>query len=105
MQLSNKDYYDTFMKACTSMIDKYDFRFFKFDGISAQWSALGPDAGDTGIENAEGIISLEREVRKKKADIFFNTTVGTWASPFWFHFSDAVWRRENDWSVIGNRGR
>lgn len=104
MQLSNKDYYDTFMKACTSMIDKYDFRFFKFDGISAQWSALGPDAGDTGIENAEGIISLEREVRKKKADIFFNTTVGTWASPFWFHFSDAVWRQENDWSVIGNQG-
>lgn len=104
MQLSNESYYQYFIESCSKMIDDYDFRFFKFDGISAQWSAVGPDAGDKGIENAEGIISIERDIRKKKADIFLNTTVGTWASPFWFRFTDAVWRQENDWSTIGNQG-
>lgn len=104
MQLSNAEYYKYFVNCCTDMINKYDFRFFKFDGISAQGTAYGPDAGDTGIENAEGIISIERDVRKSRPDIFFNTTVGTWASPFWFHYSDAVWRQDADCSKIGNTG-
>ena len=101
MQLSNKAYYNYFVNACTDMIKNYDFRFFKFDGISAQASAVGPDPGDRGLENAEGIISIERDVRLAKPDIFLNTTVGTWASPFWFKFTDAVWRQEADWEVTG----
>lgn len=64
MQLSNPDYYKVFLDACTHMIQSYDFRFFKFDGISAQASAVGPDAGARGDENAEAIINIEREVRK-----------------------------------------
>lgn len=104
MQLSNQEYYNYFVNCCNNMIKQYDFRFFKFDGISAQGTAYGPDAGDTGIENAEGIISIERDVRKSRPDIFFNTTVGTWASPFWFHYSDAVWRQDADCSKIGNTG-
>lgn len=104
MQLSNPDYYKTFLDACSSMISEYDFRFFKFDGISAQASAVGPDRGAIGDENAEAIIDIEREVRKIKPDIFLNTTVGTWASPFWFQFTDAVWRQEADYSTIGDQG-
>lgn len=104
MQLSNPAYYKTFLDACTNMINSYDFRFFKFDGISAQASAIGPDAGARGNENAEAIINIEREVRKIKPDIFLNTTVGTWASPFWFQFTDAVWRQVADYNVIGNQG-
>ena len=104
MQLSNEAYYNYFIDCCNNMISNYDFRFFKFDGISAQGTAFGPDEGDTGIENAEGIISIERAVRKTRPDIFFNTTVGTWASPFWFHYSDAIWRQDADCSYIGNTG-
>lgn len=104
MQLSNPAYYKTFLDACTNMINSYDFRFFKFDGISAQASAIGPDAGARGDENAEAIINIEREVRKINPDIFLNTTVGTWASPFWFQFTDAVWRQVADYNVIGNQG-
>lgn len=104
MQLSNQTYRDYFVSCCTDMIKKYDFRFFKFDGISAQGTAYGPDAGDTGIENAEAIIDIERDVRKQRPDIFYNTTVGTWASPFWFHYSDAIWRQDADCSKIGNTG-
>lgn len=104
MQLSNEDYYNFFIRCCTNMIHRYDFRFFKFDGISAQASAIGPDEGTRGEENAEAIISIERAVRQKRPDIFLNTTVGTWASPFWFHFTDAVWRQEGDYGEAGDQG-
>lgn len=104
MQLSNEDYYNFFIRCCTNMIDRYDFRFFKFDGISAQASAIGPDEGTRGEENAEAIISIERAVRQKRPDIFLNTTVGTWASPFWFHYTDAVWRQEGDYGEAGDQG-
>ena len=104
MQLSNPAYYKVFKDAAYNLTkNQGDFNFFKFDGISAQFSAVGPDAGDTGNENAEGIIRLERYVREElKRDIFFNTTVGTWASPFWYHFTDATWRQEGDYGTIGN---
>ena len=104
MQLSNPLYYDVFVNAVTGLLrDKgYDFRFFKFDGISAQFSSVGPDAGATGNENAEAIIMAEQVLRGIKEDVFLNTTVGTWASPFWFHFTDAVWRQEKDYGEIGN---
>lgn len=109
MQLSNPDYYATFLAAAENLVKnqhvngKGTFNFFKFDGISRQFSAVGPDDGDTGNENAEGIIRLEQYVRENlKEDIFFNTTVGTWASPFWYQISDATWRQENDHNRIGN---
>ena len=114
MQLSNPAYYEAFLAAADNLVCQQDgvagfnretdnYVFFKFDGISAQFSAVGPDAGDTGNENAEGIIRLEQYVRENmREDIFFNTTVGTWASPFWYQISDATWRQENDHDRIGN---
>ena len=102
MQLSNPEYYKVFYKGCTDLMSKYDFRYFKFDGISAQFTSVGPDAGTQGEENAEGIIYAELDMRKVQPDIFFNTSVGTWASPFWFRITDAVWRHENDYGEIGN---
>ena len=111
MQLSNPEYYKTFLAAAKNLVEnqkrdgKGQFSFFKFDGISAQFSAVGPDNGDTGNENAEGIIRLEQYVRENlKEDIFFNTTVGTWASPFWYQITDATWRQENDHGRIGEDG-
>ena len=102
MQLSNEAYYNVFLNACSNMVNNYAFNFFKFDGISAQFSATGPDLTGNGLENAEAIIDIEQRVREVKPDIFLNTTVGTWASPFWFQYTDAVWRQENDHGTIGN---
>ena len=104
MQLSNPAYYNVFLDRTSYMLNTYHFNFFKFDGISAQFSAIGPDNGATGEENAEGIIDIEKKLREVKPDVFFNTTVGTWASPFWFQVTDAVWRQENDWGTVGNQG-
>ena len=105
MELSNPEYYAAFKKAAHNLVVNQgdNYTFFKFDGISGQFSSVGPDAGDVGNENAEGIIRLERYVREElREDIFFNTTVGTWASPFWYQISDATWRQENDYDEIGN---
>ena len=114
MQLSNPRYYKAFKDAAYNLVCNQDgtegyqlgsdnYVFFKFDGISGQFSSVGPDNGDVGNENAEGIIRLERYVREElREDIFFNTTVGTWASPFWYQISDATWRQENDYDEIGN---
>jgi len=104
MQLSNSAYYNVFLDRTSYMLNNYHFNFFKFDGISAQFSAVGPDNGATGEENAEGIIDIEQKLREVKPDVFLNTTVGTWASPFWFQVTDAVWRQENDWGTVGNQG-
>lgn len=104
MQLSNPAYYEVFVNAVTNLLYNYgyDFRFFKFDGISGQFSSVGPDAGAVGQENAEAIIMAEKVLRSIKADVFLNTSVGTWASPFWFQFTDAVWRQEMDYGTAGN---
>ena len=114
MQLSNPRYYKAFKDAAFNLVCNQDgtegyqqgsdnYLFFKFDGISGQFSSVGPDAGDTGNENAEGIIRLEQYVREElREDIFFNTSVGTWASPFWYQITDATWRQENDHDRTGN---
>lgn len=103
MNLSNPAYYECFLNAVTNLVNNHDVRFFKFDGISTISSATGPDMSiATGEEDAEGIINIEREARKIKEDLFINTTVGTWASPFWYRFTDATWRQDGDYGEIGN---
>jgi hypothetical protein len=82
------------------MINDYDMRYFKFDGISDIGNAVGPG----NEEDAEHFIRLTLALREAREDIFLNCTVGTWASPFWLQFADAVWRQDADWSTIGNQG-
>ena len=101
MELSNEAYYEVFKAAASKFITDYNGNFFKFDGISSQSIATGPDTDATGEEDAEGIISMERDMRTLKEDLFLNTTVGTWASPFWYQFTDATWRQENDYGTLG----
>ncbi|MDH8701434.1 hypothetical protein M2138_000776 [Dysgonomonadaceae bacterium PH5-43] len=99
-ELSNKVYFDAFTNRCSQMVNDYDMRYFKFDGISDFFSATGPK----NEEDAEGIINVINVLRNKRKDLFFNCTVGTWASPFWFKYTDAVWRQENDFDQIGDQG-
>ena len=99
-ELSNREYFNAFVARCRDMIKKYDMRYFKFDGISTSFHAKGP----AGLEDAEGIISVVQALRRARADVFINATVGTWASPFWYHYVDSVWRQENDFGQAGNMG-
>ncbi len=99
-ELSNQTYFDAFVNRCSQMVDDYDMRYFKFDGISDFFSATGPKSE----EDAEGFINLVNALREKRDDLYINATVGTWASPFWFQIADAVWRHENDFDQVGNQG-
>ena len=99
-ELSNPEYFNAFVDRCKTMIRNYDMRYFKFDGISTKFHAKGPGA----MEDAEGILRVLTELRKERPDIYINTTVGTWASPFWFMYADSIWRQENDFDQVGNAG-
>lgn len=99
-QLSNKEYFDAFIGRCSQMVNDYEMRYFKFDGISTHFHSKGP--GNT--EDAEGIIRVLTALRQARPDIYINTSVGTWASPFWFQYTDCVWRQENDFGQEGNVG-
>ena len=99
-ELSNPVYFNAFVDRCKYMIQNYDMRYFKFDGISTKFHAKGPGA----LEDAEGILSVLAALRQARPDIYINTTVGTWASPFWFMHADSIWRQENDFDQVGNVG-
>ncbi len=99
-ELSNPEYFNAFVGRCSDMVKNYDMRYFKFDGISTKFHAKGPGA----LEDSEGILNVLTALREARPDIYLNTTVGTWASPFWFHYSDCVWRQENDFDQVGNAG-
>ncbi len=99
-ELSNPVYFNAFVGRCKNMVKKYDMRYFKFDGISTKPIAYGPAE----LEDAEGILRVLHELRKARPDIFINTTVGTWASPFWYLHADSIWRQEGDFDQIGTMG-
>ena len=99
-ELSNPIYFNAFVERCSDMVKNYDMRYFKFDGISTKFHAKGPGA----LEDAEGIIRVLSALREARQDIYLNTTVGTWASPFWFMYADSIWRQENDFDQMGNMG-
>ncbi len=99
-ELSNPVYFNAFVERCKYMVENYDMRYFKFDGISTKFHAKGPGA----LEDAEGILRVLAALREARPDIYINTTVGTWASPFWFMHADSIWRQENDFDQIGNMG-
>ncbi len=99
-ELSNPEYFNAFVERCKYMIKNYDMRYFKFDGISTKFHAKGPGA----LEDAEGILRVLTALREARPDIYINTTVGTWASPFWFMYADSIWRQENDFDQVGNAG-
>lgn len=99
-ELSNPVYFNAFVNRCKSMLKSYDMRYFKFDGISTKFHAKGPGA----LEDAEGILRVLAALRKVRPDIYINTTVGTWASPFWLMHADSIWRQENDFGQVGNMG-
>lgn len=99
-ELSNPVYFNAFVQRCKDMVKNYDMRYFKFDGISTKFHAKGPGA----LEDAEGILRVLAALREARPDIYLNTTVGTWASPFWFLHADSIWRQENDFDQIGNMG-
>lgn len=97
--LSNAEYYGAFRDRCLQMVQDYDMRYFKFDGIGGGTFATGPGSGTA--QDIDGLLKLTGELRDHRSDVFINCTVGTWASPFWLLSADSIWRQGNDTGFTG----
>ena len=97
--LAGPTYYSRFRDVCVEHIANHGVRYFKFDGIGKGASAAG--AGSEFGADIEAMLELISDLRSREADLFFNTTVGTWPSPYWLFYSDSIWRGGGDLSYHG----
>jgi len=96
--LAGPKYYEHFRKECLRMVRENGVNHFKFDGTgNAETSVKGSKFGT----NFKAVISLIKDLRKERSDMYINLTTGTWASPFWFGIADSIYRGGWDHEFIG----
>lgn len=98
LSLAGPRYFTRFREACLGMVWDYGVNYFKFDGFAAGNSLTGAGAypGDV-----EALLRISEDLRQLKPDVFLNPTTGTWPSPFWLLWADAIWRQESDAGFLG----
>ncbi|HEV2863204.1 MAG TPA: enterotoxin [Pyrinomonadaceae bacterium] len=96
--LSGPKYYERFRDVCVQMIDRYGVNQFKIDGFGNADRAFPGSRFDSDFDAA---ISLVRELRARRPDLFVNLTVGTFPSPFWLRYGDSIWRGGEDHDFAG----
>ena len=97
--LAGPTYFARFRDVLAEHVKNYGVRYFKFDGIGVGSAAFGP--GEKFGADIEAMLDLIADLRGLHPDMFFNTTVGTWPSPYWLFFSDSIWRDGRD---VGHHG-
>jgi hypothetical protein len=97
-QLSGPKYYQRFRDTCLDMIRRYGVNQFKIDGTGNAASAFPGSVFDSDFDAA---IALIGDLRAEEPDIFVNLTTGTYPSPFWLRYSDAIWRGGEDHEFAG----
>ena len=90
LDLSTPRYYNFFLNKMIDFVTKYNTIFFK-------WDRLGKGASD----HFMALMDIAAKLRKMNPEIFLNTTVGTWPSPFWLTRVDCIWRGASDMGYIG----
>jgi hypothetical protein len=96
--LSGPKYFARFREVTLEFIRNYGINQFKIDGTGNADSAYRGSAFDSDFDAA---ISLIREWRSVKPDIYVNLTTGTYPSPFWLQTADSIWRGGDDHSFTG----
>lgn len=97
--LSGPKYYESFHRACMDLVTKSGINQFKLDGTGSI-NAVMP--GSRFGSDFEAAISLIRDLRGARPDLFVNLTTGTWPSPFWLGICDSIWRGGEDHSFEGD---
>jgi hypothetical protein len=98
LSLAGPHYYTRVREACLGMVHNYGVNYFKFDGFGAGNNQTGAGVYSSEVE---ALLRLSGEIRRAKPDVFLNPTTGTWPSPFWLLWADAVWRQESDAGFLG----
>ncbi|HEY8955027.1 hypothetical protein [Chitinophaga sp.] len=99
LSLADKSYFDYFKQLTTGFVKDQGVVSFKFDGIGAGNGASG--AGEKYARDVEAFLRVITDLRKMKPGLFFNLTVGTWPSPYWLNYGDAIWRAGGDMGLQG----
>jgi len=95
LALSGPKYYQRFHDVVMKLLDTDGINQFKFDGTGNAESVFPGSRFDSDFAAA---IALIDDIRADKPNTFINLTTGTWASPFWLHYADSIWRGgEDDW--------
>jgi len=96
--LSGPKYYARFREVSLDFIHKDGVNQFKIDGTGNVDSVFPGSSFDSDFAAA---ISLIRDWRAKKPDLYVNLTTGTYPSPFWLRYADSIWRGGEDHSFAG----
>jgi hypothetical protein len=97
--LSGQVYFNRFKEVTTNFMLKDGVSIFKFDGVGAGNGASG--AGLAYQKDIEALLSLTKDLRAVNPDLYLSLTVGTWPSPYWLYYGDAVWRAGSDFGYKG----
>jgi len=98
--LDGPKYYARFRDVCTSQMREYGVGYFKFDGVGPGDVSKG--AGSEYGPDIEALLQLISDLRNIRPELFVNTTVGTWPSPYWLWYSDSIWRSGRDVGYHGS---
>jgi hypothetical protein len=97
--LSGPVYYKLFFDVATNFIKSYGVGMFKFDGVGAGDGKEGASASYE--KDIDALLKLVIELRTIKPDLYFSLTIGTWPSPYWLFYGDAIWRNGYDTGLAG----
>jgi hypothetical protein len=97
--LSGPNYYKRFIDVASDFVKNQGVTMFKFDGVGLGNDTEGANASYEKDINA--LLKLIPDLRKIKPDLFLSLTVGTWPSPYWLFYGDAIWRNGEDTGLSG----
>lgn len=100
MCVAGTNYSQLLKKRVVEFARQDEVGYFKWDGI--QFSCSEPDHGHLpGIYSRrqvmESVIDMCRAVRGENKEVFLNITSGTWLSPWWLKYADAIWMQGRDY--------
>jgi hypothetical protein len=97
--LAGPVYYRRFEEVTTRFMEKDGVAIFKFDGVGAGNGAAG--AGLAYQKDIEALLRLTQKLKSVDPDLYLSLTVGTWPSPYWLQYGDAIWRAGSDFGLKG----
>ncbi len=97
--LAGPVYFKRFKEVTSNFMTRDGVSIFKFDGVGAGNGAAG--AGLSYQKDIKALLLLTRDLRVINSNLYLSLTVGTWPSPYWLYYGDAIWRAGGDFSMMG----
>jgi hypothetical protein len=97
--LAGPVYFKRFSQVMKNFVKQYGISIFKIDGVGQGNNAIGIDMNYE--KDIKALLRLVDSVRVFSPSIYFSITTGTWASPYWLYYGDAIWRSGGDTGFAG----